>query len=68
MVLELCCTLVVEFMKGFGAMTEDMVLPMKNIKMEIFFEENSKKVDLMDREKEFGRILVKCIRANGFKD
>jgi hypothetical protein len=36
--------------------------------MEIFFKENSKKVDLMDKEKGFGQILVKFIMVNGFKD
>lgn len=68
MVLELCCMLVAEFTKVHGVMTEDMVLLMKNIKMEMFFKENSEKVDLMDKAKEFGQILVKFIKANGFKD
>jgi len=68
MVLELCYILVAEFMKVHGVMTEDMVFLLKNIKMEIFFKENSKKVDLMDKEKGFGQILVKFIMVNGFKD
>jgi len=54
-------------MKVHGVVTKDMVLHMKNIKMEIFLKENSKKVDLMDKAKEFGQILVRFIMANGFK-
>ena len=57
-----------EFMKVHGTVTKDMVLLMKNIKMEIFLKESSKKVDLTDKAKEFGQILVKSIMANGFKD
>jgi len=48
-------------------MTEEMVLLTKNIRMEMFFKENSEKVDLMDKAKEFGQILVRFIMANGFK-
>ena len=45
-----------------------MVRDMKNLVTEIYLLGNTKKDGLMEEENGFGRILVKHMRVNGFKE